>query len=251
MRRFVSRGWMLSLALLPAVGSAQLAALETRAGFVSATRVINCGAAGVDFVISNGTAAAGGVISLSGASTSRCVAIASGSTRNTVAMRLTNAPAVTIAGFFRLRAVNNATKYATSIFNIIVGGGNDGAGLYVTSNSVMARGRSAAADSATEAISGAVTISNKWRHLAAVCDYTNAFVAVYIDGVLAASNSATFAARRFAPNTSATADSLLNSDASGISANAEGGGFLAVPRAMSAAEVLADYRRRGRNFMNP
>ncbi len=250
MSRMVSKGWTLALAFLPAVVSAQLAALETRAGFVSATRIINCGAAGVDFVVSNGAAAAGGVISLTGAATSRCVAIASGSTRNTVAMRLTNAPAVTIAGFFKLRAVNNATKYATPIFNVMVGGANDGAALYVTSNSVVARGRSAAADSATEAISGAVTISNKWRHLAAVCDYTNAFVAVYIDGVLAASNSATFAARRFAPQTGTTADGLLNSDA-GNSANAEGGGFIAIPRAMTAAEEMADYRRRGRNFINP
>lgn len=250
MRR-ISRLWILTLALFPAVGSAQLPALETRAGFVSASRVRNCGAAGLDFVISNGTAVAGGVIDLSGAANSRCVAIASGSTRNTIAMRMTNAPAVTIAGFFKIRAVNNSSKYGTPIFNLLVGSGNDGAAIYITSNSVMGRARSAFADSATEAISSAFTFSNRWRHIAAVCDYTNNFVAVYLDGALVASNSATFANRRFAPQTGTTADGLLNSDASGISANAQGGGFLAVPRAMSAAEVLADFRRRGKDFLNP
>lgn len=251
MMRLTSRLWILSLALLPAVGSAQLAALETRAGFVSATRVRNCGAAGLDFVISNGTAQAGGVIDLSGAANSRCVAIASGATRNTISMRMTNAPAVTIAGFFKMRVINNSSKYATPILNLLVFGGNDGAALYISSNAVIGRARSISTDSATEAISAAFTFSNRWRHIAAVCDYTNSFVAVYLDGALVASNSATFGVKRFAPQSGAAADGLLTADAAGISANAQGGGLLAVPRAMSAAEVLADYRRRGKDFVNP
>ncbi len=245
----ISSRWIILAALLPVIVSAQTV-FETKAGFVSATFARDASRSGLNLLASNCTAFAGGVLRTTG-SLNNVIRPVSANPANAIAMALTNQQFVTVASFVRMDSINNSSKYATEVWFLSVGGANDGIALYITSNKVMARARSILADGGQEVITaGTYSFSNQWRHIAASYNFPHDYALLFVDGTLAASGGVTFSQTAFSPTVSATIPDQFLGNSSAVTSGRIGP-VLIETRIWNAAEAVADFRRRGKDFLNP
>ena len=160
---------------------------------------------------------------------------------DTIGTDLNEAPAITISGWIRPDKTPASGKIGNWVFGTRISGGGAGAELYMLGDSLRVGGRSQIADPYVRS-DYRFTADNDWHHVAAVLDYANNHIRLYLDGQeqTALSHAGSFGLNSYAYTGSSQPDSIGRSPDGVYRFGGDLDNIQIYGRVLTADEVKAD-----------